>query len=202
MKVAVDRQARLLRNSRRAAAERILVGIDLALGDRPGAVVLVLPERAAGMDQEQLRLRRARRKAKDAGAALLPMSPNDAWRIWKPPSSSAQRLTIASLGPSARPAPRRACRGWHRCARSRRPSRPRPCSGTSAASKARCAASSRSAGLKILPTPVSGIVGIGTTCTGTAARSGISWRQNSRSSSGVASAPGRSCTKAIGSSPA
>src|SRR5437763_13090101 len=122
-------------------------------------------------------------------------------RIWKPPSSSAQRLAIASRG-----APLACTTASVPCVASLRTVTsavtPSAWSGARAAAKARCAASRRSAGLKILPTPVSGICGIGTTCTGTAARSGISLRQNSRSSSGVTSAPGLSCTKAIGTSPA
>src|SRR5204863_6431378 len=135
--------------------QRILVRIDLAFGDRPGAVVLVLPERPAGMNQEELRPFVAPAPGEDAGAAFH----STTWRIWKPPSSSAQRLAIASRGaPLARTTASVPWVGSLRTITSMLT--PSALSGVSAASNARCAASRRSAGLKILPTPVSGIVGI------------------------------------------
>src|SRR6478672_13100360 len=53
---AVHGEAGFLREFPARRGERILVRLDGAFGNGPGAGVLVLPERAAGMDEEELEI--------------------------------------------------------------------------------------------------------------------------------------------------
>ena len=48
------RRAQLLLELAQRNLERLLAGLDLALGDRPGAIVLPRPERPARMDEQHL----------------------------------------------------------------------------------------------------------------------------------------------------
>src|SRR5260370_6293885 len=56
---ALGRKARLLQGLALGCQKLVLAVVDLALGDRPGAVVLACPVGAAGMHQEERQRRRA-----------------------------------------------------------------------------------------------------------------------------------------------
>jgi hypothetical protein len=67
---AVDGEAGLLGELAPGRGERILARLELALGDRPGAGILLGPERAAGMDEEHFRRGAALAIYQQAGALL------------------------------------------------------------------------------------------------------------------------------------
>src|ERR1700760_2127233 len=52
--IAGGHRARLFGEFADRRGEALLAGIRFALGDRPGAFIFLLPERAAGMDEEDL----------------------------------------------------------------------------------------------------------------------------------------------------
>src|SRR5215470_1021449 len=62
--------ARLLPELARSRGERFLAGVVLALGNRPGAQVLVLPERTARMDEQHVQTVAAAAEHEQARAAL------------------------------------------------------------------------------------------------------------------------------------
>src|SRR5690348_6862473 len=66
---SLDRKAGLLGELALRRVERVLAFDVLALRDRPRALVAVLPERAAGMHQQDLEVSRAPAMEEDAGAA-------------------------------------------------------------------------------------------------------------------------------------
>src|SRR5262249_21176890 len=65
-----DLEAGLLLELALSRRQRLLVGVDLALRDRPGAIVLILPEGAAGVDEEELRTVGTEAVGEDTGTAL------------------------------------------------------------------------------------------------------------------------------------